>query len=265
MWGNGNRGGGGASRSSTETGLTRPGPHFIESTGRVEGTDQPGGENGLMPPSPDGDARGRPGAGEDNHEVLQRYLDEAARCYRERCEPLPPRPDESPEVIWMVGLPAAGKTSAAERLHGRRRIGIDDVREKLGLSFDDPGWVSEAYDVAVGRLREAVEGGESIVFDSTGLNLLARQQVLRIGEEVPCAVRSFWVDTPINVCRQRQVMKGRKRCNPFFEHCVGLLIKALRSDLPEEAFSTYHSTRGDSKPPSAGPCSTKWSSGEGDP
>lgn len=198
----------------------------------------------MVPRSPDDDARGRRGAGEDSDEVLQRYLDEAARCYRDRCEPLPPPPDETPEVIWMVGLPAAGKTETAKRLSGRRRIGIDDVRQEFGLAFDDPGWVSEAYEVAIGRLRDAVEEGKSVVFDSTGLNLLARQQTLTFAEERAVPVRALFADTPIRTCRRRQIAKGRRRYNPFFDHCVGLLIKALRTDLPQEPFTSYHRTVG---------------------
>lgn len=211
----------------------------------------------MAPRSPDDDGREGEGAERGSDKILQRSLDEAACCYRQRCEPLPPPPDENAEIIWMVGLPAAGKTTTADRLPGRRRIGIDDVREELGLAFDDPGWVTDAYEVVIERLRDAVEEREAVVFDSTGLNLLARQQVLSLGDAEACPVRALWVDEPINFCRRRQSVKGRKRYNPFFDHCVGLLLRALRHDLLLEAFASYHVRRGDPEPATDAACSTK--------
>lgn len=176
--------------------------------------------------------------------VLDARLEEAASSYREKCTTLPAAPEASGEVVWMVGLPGAGKTTIAAGLPGRIRLGIDDVREELNLEFSDPGWTSRAYDVALDRLRGLLDAGQPVVFDSTGLYETVRHQVLRIGGCVGVPVRTLWVDTPIPICRGRQEAKGRNPDSLFFNHCIPLLLQAVSTELLAEPFDSYHRRSG---------------------
>ena len=205
---------------------------------------------------PNDDSRASERTEGESGEILQHYLNEAARSYRSRCVSLPSPPADSAEVVWMVGLPGAGKTRTAELLPGRERLGIDDVRLDLGLEFGDAGWVDAAYEEALKRLRTRVAEGRCVVFDSTGLYADARQRVLDLGEKGGCPVRALWVDTPIALCRERQVAKGRSAHDPFFTSCISLLLQALRVDLLEEPFASYHYRRGNGAPSSVAPAPT---------
>lgn len=176
--------------------------------------------------------------------VLEQRLQDASSGYARRCTSLPTPPQRGAEVIWLMGLPGAGKTTVADRMAGRFRIGIDDVRRDLDLQIGDAGWVDRAYEVALRRVRRTIEQQQALVFDSTGLYRPARQQVLVLGEEAGIPVRVLWVDSPIVVCRTRQAMEGRDPASHFFNGCIRLLHRSLSADLLEESFASYQRRSG---------------------
>lgn len=153
-------------------------------------------------------------------------------------------------VVLMCGLPAAGKTSTAERLHARLGgvlIRSCDVYQELGISL--PNWVQrtrgftrdvtayeQARDAAYARMLSLLEchlteGAELIIIDAVHGEVAKRRAVFHV-----CA--TFGADPLLVWCRcddrqetERRIMRRRGReadpaceasdCS-IFEHIAGL-------------------------------------------
>lgn len=99
-------------------------------------------------------------------EPLQSDLNEAARSYRQRCEPLPPSLAGSPEVIWLVGLPGGGKSPYGRTVASSSRSMTSAAR--WALEFGNPGWVDVVYAEVLTREWGVIDAGRSAFFGSTG-------------------------------------------------------------------------------------------------
>jgi adenylyl-sulfate kinase len=120
-------------------------------------------------------------------------------------------------VIWLTGLPAAGKTTLALELertlssNGTRvvRLDGDDLRRSvsadLGFSLADRS--AQAHRVTEIALREATAGAVVVVALISPLRHDRRRARETVG---PARFLEVYVATPLSVCRQRD-QKGLYR------------------------------------------------------
>lgn len=104
-----------------------------------------------------------------------------------------------PEVVVMVGLPGAGKTTIAS--------GVFEAAGYWRVDGDIYGTVARM----IGRAEEGIAtGARSVVFDSTG-GTIARRAVFvdwALGRGLP--VRAIWVDTPIAEALRRNALREKR-------------------------------------------------------
>jgi aryl-alcohol dehydrogenase-like predicted oxidoreductase/histidinol phosphatase-like enzyme/predicted kinase len=111
----------------------------------------------------------------------------AGRAFRGASTPrCPVTPSRGAEVVLVMGLPGAGKSTAAQALvaQGYHRLNRDDA----GGTLRD---LLPAFD------RALASGAARIVFDNTYVTRKARAEVLRAAGERGVPVRCLWVATSL--------------------------------------------------------------------
>ncbi len=115
----------------------------------------------------------------------------------------------SQEVIFMYGLPASGKTTLSKAFEKRSpeyvRIGADDVRRELYGSDDVYGDGEEIYHRILQKMKAALDGGLSVLYDAVNMKQSYRLDFFRdLLEQYPEAIKSIVkVPTMANVCHKR--------------------------------------------------------------
>ena len=124
----------------------------------------------------------------------RRVLDDrfpAGRSLRQgpaRATPAPPRPlDSDAEVVIVMGLPAAGKTTSVPSF-------VADGY--LRVNRDEEGGTLRDLVPAVGRALEA--GTSRIVLDNTYVTRKSRAEVIRAASERGVPVRCTWLSTSVD-------------------------------------------------------------------
>jgi aryl-alcohol dehydrogenase-like predicted oxidoreductase/histidinol phosphatase-like enzyme len=100
------------------------------------------------------------------------------------------------EVVLIMGLPGAGKTTAAQALA---------ARGYTRLSRDDEGGSLRNLVGAVARLVEA--GTRRLVFDNTYVTRQSRAPLLRAAAEVGLPVRCVWLSTTVEEAQVNAVAR----------------------------------------------------------
>lgn len=106
-----------------------------------------------------------------------------------------------PEIVIVMGYPAAGKTTVVEQYQ----------KTHIRLNRDELGGASTKLNQI---LADRIESGESFVLDNTYPTIKSRAAVLKIGKEANIPVKCVWLKTSIedaqfNAC-QRMIRKYGK-------------------------------------------------------
>lgn len=117
-------------------------------------------------------------------------------------EPLP-APSDSPEIVMILGIPGAGKSSLVNPYLDKGYLRLN--RDELGGKLDD----------LVPALRNALASGKKrVVLDNTYPTIKSRLGVLESGRLASVPVRCLWLDTSledarINACLRMLERHGR--------------------------------------------------------
>jgi aryl-alcohol dehydrogenase-like predicted oxidoreductase/histidinol phosphatase-like enzyme len=105
-----------------------------------------------------------------------------------------PRPDGDGEVVLVMGLPAAGKSTLARELvaRGYERLNRDEAGGTVG-------------DLLPVLARLAREGKRRFVLDNTYVSRKSRRPVLEQAPALGLDVRGLWLDTPIEEAQRNAV------------------------------------------------------------
>lgn len=132
----------------------------------------------------------------------------------------------------MVGLPASGKTSWAER-NLRTIISPDRIRmDEFGTEFD-ASIEDEVWRRARRRTRRKLEQGDVVCFDATSLTRTRRRRLIAAarGADVPAV--AVWLDTPRHVAWRRN--RERERSVP--RHSFAEMVVAFEAPSEDEGFA----------------------------
>lgn len=109
----------------------------------------------------------------------------------------------------MMGLPGAGKTTAAEiieELTGAVRLSSDEARLML---WPEPEFNEEEHQALYEYLDEQTEkllkSGKSVVYDANLNRYEHRQEKYQLAHELGIEVMLCWVQTPREVARNRRI------------------------------------------------------------
>ena len=115
------------------------------------------------------------------------------------------------ELIMLVGVPAAGKSSLSEyyaRL-GYRVLSSDRIRETMRTQ--DPAGKTPPHGIVFEqitmRTRTALSKGESVLVDATNLSRRRRMTFLRQFVKVDCVRKCLLLITPVPVCLRRNAQR----------------------------------------------------------
>ncbi|MDX1673281.1 MAG: AAA family ATPase [Longimicrobiales bacterium] len=111
-------------------------------------------------------------------------------------------------LVVMIGLPASGKTTWAER-NFRTLVSPDRIRlEEFGTEFDE-AIEDDVWSLAYGRTREALEADDVVCFDATSLSRTRRRRLLAIARDAGAPAIAVWMDTPRHVAWRRNRERDR--------------------------------------------------------
>lgn len=125
---------------------------------------------------------------------------------------------QKPEMIILSGLPGSGKSQFAkdwvsEDPDGRVRINYDDMR----LAWFGPGWKFNRKDenqikaAARDQVTRALNAGLSVIIDNTNLSAGTRKDWELAGNYLGATVIQHEIDTPVNVCVDRDRLRNPGR------------------------------------------------------
>jgi len=159
-------------------------------------------------------------------------------------------------LVLMVGIPGSGKTWLLERLFPDARIIRPD--DHIGYTKEDP-WTPAAAKAAWKRahadLQEAMaKGGPDLtVFDATMVAVFKRARYIRTARNVAVRPVAVFVDTPVEVCRERNAAREEARRVP--DAALSSMIGRLERPTVEEGFDVVATFDGKNIRLAAGPAS----------
>ncbi|MCC2380186.1 AAA family ATPase [Bacillus wiedmannii] len=141
-----------------------------------------------------------------------------------------------PTLIYLVGLPASGKSSYAKMLQKQYRAAIvatDELRQTLFYSETKQGKTGILYRYAMERVREHLEDGRNVILDATNIERGFRVKALHRLHDIPnLEKRCYVVDTPYQECQKR----NQERKRTVEERILEKMYKKVEFPLMEEGW-----------------------------
>ncbi len=148
-------------------------------------------------------------------------------------------------IVVMVGAAGSGKSTWAAAMYpGVTPLSSDTLRLLITDDEDNQASSRDAFRLLEELVRARLMHGRIAIVDATNTRAEARAQWLQIARDldVPCC--AIWVDTPEDVCAQRQA--GRERKVPMrviARHHAAL--SGAREELVSEGFDAVLRVRDD--------------------
>lgn len=124
-------------------------------------------------------------------------------------------PADEREVVVLVGLPGAGKTTWAEQnLPDHLRVCLDDIVEMLSVRYD-PDLSKLYWAIEDTLVRYALMAGRDVVIDRTNYHEKTQQRWEALAKSVGASTRYVYMATPVTECVARQQRRPSNRQVPM--------------------------------------------------
>lgn len=116
--------------------------------------------------------------------------------------------------IQMVGIPGSGKTEKAKVLaneHNALLLSSDAIREEILGDASDQTKNGDVFETMYKRTCEALDNGQSVVYDATNINHKRRRGLLQqLKAHYDVKAIAVVMATPIQMCIDRQLNRDRQ-------------------------------------------------------
>lgn len=125
-----------------------------------------------------------------------------------------PNPTNTPEIVFTMGLPAAGKTTVAQMTYGATHQFIDCDTVKESHPEYDPSNPATLHSWSKTVVREMMNkvlesGVGQIVYDTTGTNAVRMAREMAEAREAGFKVTLVLVSVPLTVSLERNLSRPR--------------------------------------------------------
>lgn len=136
-------------------------------------------------------------------------------------------------IILGVGLPGSGKSTYFQKL-GVHPISSDAIRLQLADDETDQTIHGPVFATMRYLLRQRIRLQRPVTYiDATNISRKDRKPFIRIARQHRCEIEAVYFDVPVEVCKQRNSMRGRV----VPEHALDLMAAKLVPPSIEEGFS----------------------------
>ena len=127
-----------------------------------------------------------------------------------------------PEIIVLVGIPGAGKSTLARtRFPGYKRINLDTLKSRHRENF---------------AILEALERGESLVIDNTNTTRRSRSKYVHYARRFNFPIRAILLKCDLDVALRRNSTRSGKEYVP--DRAVKMYYRILEPPSDDEGFDS---------------------------
>lgn len=123
------------------------------------------------------------------------------------------------ELIMLIGLPASGKSTYAEKLRkdGYHIHSSDAIREELTGDVNSQDKNTDVFSELHKRVKNDLQNGISCVYDATNMSMKRRKAFLDEIKKFDCKKTCILFVVPVEVCKERNQHRERKVPDSVFD------------------------------------------------
>lgn len=146
-----------------------------------------------------------------------------------------------PVLAVMIGISGSGKSTYANGLKTSLKIenGLDTklietdaIRGELSGNEADQSKNNEVFSIARRRVESGLRQGNNVIIDATSTKPRDRRTWVDIGKSAGAEVRAYFVNTPIDVAKKRNLARTRN----VPDHVIDRQFAALTPPKESEGF-----------------------------
>lgn len=161
-------------------------------------------------------------------------------------EPLksaPPSVIEIPELclVMLVGISSSGKSQWAQsHFSAAEVLSLEQCRALIGDGYDEEDWNRASFDLLYQTADQRLAQGKLTLLDAPYLQVQARQAVLRLAKHQNVRAVAIVLDTPLDICKQRQALRGRQPSEQEDLDSQAQQLRQIQKRLIAEGFRRVH-------------------------